>query len=159
MPEPTRQPTVADKLNKLYDDIRPQGRRGRRYTNDEVAAAIRTADPGIRVTGAYLSALRTGAKQNPSSELRIALARFFGLPAGYFFDEAIAAQTDAEIELARVAANSGVRRLALRALDLSPQGLAAVASMVEHVLALDREPSAHTSTDPPTGTHETRQPG
>ncbi|WP_189132777.1 helix-turn-helix domain-containing protein [Wenjunlia tyrosinilytica] len=134
------QPTMAAKLDRLFDDVRPHGPRGRRYTNDDVATAVKAAGPDIRVSGAYLSALRTGVKKNPSTELLTALARFFGVPASYFLDDVTAAQTDAEIALAKVAGNLGVRQLALRALELSPEGLAAVTKIVEHVLENDGQP-------------------
>lgn len=141
MPESGIRPTLADKLarnlNRLFEDIRPSGPKGRTYTNEEVATAIKAADPAIRVGGAYLSALRKGTKKNPSTDLLAALARFFGVPALYFLDERTTAQTDAEIELARVAHNLGVKNLALRALELSPEGLAAVTRIVEHVLESD----------------------
>ncbi|MBN3932592.1 XRE family transcriptional regulator [Streptomyces verrucosisporus] len=134
--------TLAERLDRLFDTVRPEGSKGRRYTNEEVATAVKRADPGVRVGGAYLSALRKGTKKNPSTELLGALARFFGVPASYFLDERAAARTDAEIELAKVAHNMGVRKLALRALELSPEGLAAVTRIVEHVL--ESEPSART---------------
>jgi transcriptional regulator with XRE-family HTH domain len=142
--------TLADNLNRLFDNIRPRGPHGRRYTNEEVAVAVKEAEPGIRVGGAYLSALRKGTKKNPSTELLTSLARFFGVPASYFLDAATAAQTDAEIELAKVAHNLGVRSLALRALDLSPEGLAQVAKIVEHVLESDvsRQPRPHEHSRP-----------
>nr|MDT0660435.1 hypothetical protein [Micromonospora sp. DSM 115978] len=108
---------------------------------------MKRSNPDIRVTGSYLSALRTGVKKNPSLELRVALARFFGVPASYFLDDATPDQTEAEIELARVANNLGVRRLAMRALQLTPEGLAAVTRIVEHVLAADREPGVDTVRD------------
>ncbi|GAB2621500.1 helix-turn-helix domain-containing protein [Streptomyces capparidis] len=135
-------PMLARRLGRLFDDIRPQGPRGRRYTNEEVATAIKRANPDIRVSGAYLSALRNGTKKNPSTELLTALARFFGVPASYFLDDATAAQTEAEIALAKVAGNLGVRQLALRALELSPEGLAAVTKIVEAVLENDAKPRA-----------------
>lgn len=133
-------PTLAENLDRLFDNIRPHGPAGRRYTNEEVANAVKEEAPEIRVGGAYLSALRKGTKRNPSTELLSALARFFGVPTSYFLDEETAAQTDAEIELAKVAHNLGVRQLALRALELSPEGLAAVTKIVEHVLDTDAAP-------------------
>lgn len=135
---------MAAQLDRLFDDIRPHGPRGRPYTNEEVATAVKRVNPGIRVGGAYLSALRKGTKRNPSTELLAALARFFGVPTSYFLDETTAAQATAEIELAKVARNLGVRNLALRALELSPEGLAAVTQIVEHVLEGDTraQPSA-----------------
>ncbi|MDG4830865.1 helix-turn-helix transcriptional regulator [Solwaraspora sp. WMMD1047] len=142
MPDGQQRPTTASKLDKLFNEIRPEGRLGRRYTNEEVASAVKSTNPDIRVTGSYLSALRTGVKKNPSWELRVALARFFGVPPSYFLDDATAPQTDAEIDLAKVANNLGVRQLALRALQLTPEGLAAVTRIVEHVLAADRESDA-----------------
>lgn len=142
-------PMLATRLDHLFESVRPDGARGRRYTNDEVAAAIRDSTPGIRVSGAYLSALRTGAKKNPSTELLCALARFFGVSASYFLDEETAERTDAEIALAQFANNHGVRNLALRALELSPEGLAAVSQIVEQVLRSDAPapPSAPRGTE------------
>jgi transcriptional regulator with XRE-family HTH domain len=126
-------PGFAYRLDRLFNQVRPDGG-GRRYTNDEVAAAIKAANPDTRVSGAYLSMLRTGAKRNPSTELLTALARHFGVPPGYFLDDQPVEQLEAEIVLARVAGNLGVRRLALRALELSPESLAAVTAIVEQVL-------------------------
>jgi transcriptional regulator with XRE-family HTH domain len=129
------QSLLADRLNRLFEDVRPEGRAGRRWTNDEVATAVKAAAPDIRVSGAYLSALRTGAKRRPSTELLAALAKFFGVSVDYFVGGQ--SHTDAEAELARVAENLGVRRLALRALELSPEGLAAVTKIIEQVIELD----------------------
>lgn len=134
MSDANDRPPLADRLDKLFDEIRAGGRGGQRYTNEQVAAAMRRDNPYLKVSGAYLSALRTGVKQNPSHELLRSLAKFFGVPPSYFIDDAAAAQTDAAIALAKVVANHGVRRLALRALDLTPEGLAAITQMVEHVL-------------------------
>ena len=136
-------PTSADlahRLNTLFDQVRPtEG--GRRYTNDEVAAAVKAQYPHIRVGGAYLSALRNGTKRKPSTELLAALAHHFGVPITYFFsDEPPGTGSDhMERELAKLADNIQVRQLALRALDLSPEGLAQVAGLVERVLADQRQ--------------------
>jgi transcriptional regulator with XRE-family HTH domain len=132
-------PDLAQRLNQLFDEVRPAGRGGRRYTNEDVAAAVKASNPEIRVGGAYLSALRNGTKRHPSTELLAALARHFGKPIGYFFDEPEPSGSSAADELARLADNAQVRRLALRALDLSPEGVSAVAKLVEQALQADRQ--------------------
>ncbi|MGP3769767.1 helix-turn-helix domain-containing protein [Streptomyces sp. SDT5-1] len=118
----------------LFDEIRPQGATGRRYTHDEVAAELRRIQPGLRVSGAYLSALRNGSKRNPSLDLLTALAQFFGVSASYFLDPAPQRQAEEEVALARVGHHPQVRNLALRALELSPESLAVVTQIVERVL-------------------------
>ncbi|NGO66953.1 helix-turn-helix domain-containing protein [Streptomyces boncukensis] len=133
--------TLAGRLEALFDRVRPAGLRGRRYTNDEVALAIKKDDYAVRVSGAYLSAIRRGSKTNPSTDLLRALARFFGVPASYFLDEDPDGQVDAEIALARVAQNNEVRNLAMRALDLSPESLTAVSQIVDVYLRSDGAPS------------------
>jgi transcriptional regulator with XRE-family HTH domain len=131
---------LAHRLDRLFEEVRPAGCGGRRYTNEEVAVAVKALNPHIRVGGAYLSALRKGTKRKPSIELLAALARHFGVPIAYFFDEEPPV-AGAESELARLADNTQVRRLALRALDLSPEGLAEVAGLVERVLEDQRQSS------------------
>ena len=158
MPDSGRRPTLADNLNRLFDEVRPYGPQGRRYTNEEVAAAVREANPGIRVGGAYLSALRKGTKRNPSTELLTALARFFGVPASSFLDEEETGADAAEAELARLAGNLGVRHLALRALELSPEGLAAATEIIEHVLELDARHGGAPGQGEPEGPEEPEEP-
>jgi transcriptional regulator with XRE-family HTH domain len=121
-------PSLAARVERLFDQVRPEGRSGRRYTNEEVGDAV-------GVSGAYLSALRNGTRRNPSREVLTGLARFFGVQRAYFEDDATADQTEAEIALARAMANHGVRVLAMRALELSPEALAAVAQIVEEQLS------------------------
>jgi transcriptional regulator with XRE-family HTH domain len=132
--------SLAARLNRLFADIRPEGRNGRTYTNEEVASAIKAADPAVRVGSAYLSALRTGAKRKPTTDVLAGLARFFGVPVEFFLDDKTAEQVDAEITLAKVVGNLGVKQLALRALELSPQGLVEIAKILEDVLAHDQRP-------------------
>ncbi|MFF4257951.1 helix-turn-helix domain-containing protein [Streptomyces sp. NPDC001663] len=145
MPGAAERTKLAERLERLFDEIRPEGPKERRYTNDEVAAALKELKPGLRVSGAYLSALRNGTKRNPSMDLLAVLARFFGVSESYFVDSLSETRTDAELALARVGHNPEVRNLALRALELSPEGLAIVTQIVEHVLAQNQ---ARDSVDP-----------
>ncbi|MFF4508946.1 helix-turn-helix domain-containing protein [Streptomyces sp. NPDC001401] len=134
MPGGEARSTLAERLERLFDEIRPEGPKGRRYTNDEVASALKGIEPDLRVSGAYLSALRNGTKRNPSMDLLVVLAQFFRVSVSYFIEPVSDTQTDAEVALARVGHNPEVRNLALRALELTPEGLAIVTQIVEHVL-------------------------
>ncbi|MBF6332331.1 helix-turn-helix domain-containing protein [Nocardia transvalensis] len=133
MRDGSQPPALKDRLQRLFDDIRPQGRHGRRYTNDEVAAAIKQRNPAVRVSGAYLSALRTGGKTRPSPDLLAALAEFFGVKPGYFLDPVTAEETDAEIALAHTLANMGVRQIALRAARLEPHQRDLLAQLIDQM--------------------------
>ncbi|MFE0256170.1 XRE family transcriptional regulator [Streptomyces sp. NPDC059010] len=138
MSDAEKRSPLADGLERLFDEIRPEGPRGRRYTNEEVAAAIKQDSAGIRVSGAYLSALRNGTKRNPSMDLRTALARFFAVPVTYFLEDTPPEQAEVDIALAKVGRHPEVKSLALRALELGPEGLAAVSQIVEYVLSKDQ---------------------
>lgn len=143
MPDTASSSDLAYRLNRLFDEVRPAGRGGRRYTNEDVAAAVKAINPHVRVGGAYLSALRNGTKKNPSTELLAALARHFEKPIAYFFNDIEPSGPPATDGLARLAGNPQVRRLALRALDLSPEGLAAVTRLVEQALQANPPGPAH----------------
>ncbi|GAA3838151.1 hypothetical protein GCM10022403_083320 [Streptomyces coacervatus] len=145
MPGAEGRSTLAERLERLFDEIRPEGPKGRRYTNDEVASALKEIEPDLRVSGAYLSALRNGTKRNPSMDLMAVLAQFFRVSVSYFLEPVSDTQTDAAVALARVGHNPEVRNLALRALELSPEGLAIVTQIVEHVLTQNQ---TRNSTDP-----------
>lgn len=51
---------LATRLDALFRTSRPGNRR---WTNDEVTEAIKKTNPGLKVSGAYLSALRNGAER------------------------------------------------------------------------------------------------
>ena len=89
------------------------------------------------MSASYLWLLRTGVRDNPSRKHLEAIAAFFNVPVNYFFDDAVVAEIDADLELVRALRKAPVRDLALRAADLSPGGLEEVAHIVEHVRRLE----------------------
>lgn len=136
---PTAQPlTLADKIGRLFDVVRRED--GEQYTHEEVAAACREAS-GETFSATYLWQLRTGKRTNPTKRHLEALAAFFDVPVAYFFDDTIGAEIDAELELLGALRNAGVRNLALRALDLSPLGLATITDMIEVVASREAKGS------------------
>jgi transcriptional regulator with XRE-family HTH domain len=127
---------LAIRLNHLFETVHPPGRGP--YSNEEVARAIRAQ--GGDISRAYLSYLRNGERTNPTLQHLDALARFFGVTPAYFFNDDVAAEVSAELELAVALRDAGVRAVALRAAGLSPRGLHAVAAMIEEVRSLEGLP-------------------
>ncbi|WP_265444803.1 helix-turn-helix domain-containing protein [Flexivirga meconopsidis] len=107
-------------------------------TNDELAAALKRSSPGLKVSGAYLSALRTGRRSHPSTELQLAIADHFGVPVSYFFDGQLPDESDAVIrdQLDEL----GVRSIALRAVGLDDVGRSTVLALLDHVRELQGLP-------------------
>lgn len=137
MSTPQHGATLAQKIDRLFDVVRRED--GSQYSHKEVAAACQKSS-GDSFSGTYLWQLRTGRRDNPTKRHLEALANFFEVPLAYFFDDKIGAEIDAELEFLGALRNAGVRNLALRALDLSPGGLATITDMLEVVASREAEP-------------------
>jgi transcriptional regulator with XRE-family HTH domain len=125
--------TLADKVNWLIGRAHPAGRGP--YSNAEVSALIE------KVTGEQFShttiwKLRNGQAANPQMRLVQALARTFGVPPAFFFDDyddEQAAQLMDQVELLTLMRDSGVTSAQLRALaGLTPAARQAVVDLIEH---------------------------
>jgi transcriptional regulator with XRE-family HTH domain len=77
--------TLADKLGHLFQTVVPAGRGP--YSVEEVAKTI--TDSGVPISGSYIWLLRKGQRDNPTLRHLTALARFFGVPPAYFFDDSV----------------------------------------------------------------------
>ena len=138
--EPDQPPaTLAGKVNWLIDQAHPAGRGP--YSNAEIAALIH------RVTGEEFShttiwKLRNGQAANPQMRLITALARTFGVPPAFFFDDydtTQAAQLRDQIELLALMRDSGVTSAQLRALaTLTPAARQAITDLIEHTARTER---------------------
>jgi ESX-1-secreted protein regulator len=124
------EPTLAVRLDELFRRSRPGGLR---WTNDQIAAEVKEINPKIRVSGAYLSALRTGARTRPSPELLAALAKFFGVSPAYFFDPDRAGQISQQLAVLDQMSQAGVRAIALRAVGLPAETLGAMATVLDQM--------------------------
>ena len=136
--------TLAERVDHLFRTIHP-GSRGE-YTFEEVARNLK-ARGGPTVSATYLWQLRKGLRDNPTKRHLEALADFFGVPPAYFFDDAVSARIDAELDLLAAMRDASVRQIALRAAGLSPESLGAIAEMIERVRQL--EGLTETGTTPP----------
>ena len=124
-------PTLAEKLDRLFQAVRSP--KGGEYTYAEVAAGIQ--ERGIAtISDTYLCDLRNGTKENPRIRHLEALADFFGVPMSYFFDgDETAARLYAQLASLPAYGDTDVQRIMLRAVDLSPDTLQAVAQIIEHL--------------------------
>lgn len=131
--------TLAKKLDHLFNTVHPPSRGP--YTPAEVAKA--TAEAGGEGSGLSASAiqqLRNGSKKNPTMNTIRALAGFFGVPSAYFFDDNVAARTDAEIGVLAAMGDAGVRQVALRAKGLSTESLQILNAVIDQARRLDGLP-------------------
>lgn len=110
--------TFSARLNRLFDTVYPPGRGP--HTSAEVIAALKAE--GITMSAPYLSQLRSGNRTNPSSATMAALANFFRIKSSYFTDDEYYEKLDKELAWVSTLRDDGVRRLALRAAELSPEG-------------------------------------
>lgn len=126
-------PTLAGKVNWLIDRAHPAGRGP--YSNTETAALIE------KVTGEQFShttiwKLRNGQATNPQMRLIQALARTFGVPPAYFFDdydEQHAGLLPDQIELlALVRATGATSKQLSTILQLNPAALQAITDLIQH---------------------------
>jgi transcriptional regulator with XRE-family HTH domain len=124
--------TFSARLNRLFDTVYPPGRGP--HTSAEVIAALKAE--GITMSAPYLSQLRSGNRTNPSSATMAALANFFRIKSSYFTDDEYYEKLDKELAWVSTLRDDGVRRLALRASELSPEGQLDV---MERINQLHRE--------------------
>ncbi|MCA6092157.1 helix-turn-helix domain-containing protein [Streptomyces sp. SCA3-4] len=132
--------TLADKLNHLFRTVVPAGREP--YTTEEVARAITAT--GVSISGSYIWLLRKGQRDNPTLRHLEALAKFFGVPPAYFFDEQATAEVNADLGLLVALRDTQVQRVALRAAGLSAASLHSINEVIERVRELEGLPDNRT---------------
>ena len=141
--------TLADKVNWLIDRTHPAGRGP--FSNNEIAALIKDVT-GEEVSYTTIWKLRNGQAQNPQKRLIEALARTFGVPPAFFFDDydEQAGMLKEQVELLALVRDARISSAQLRAiLELSPQARQAIVSLVEATARDDgrRQRSEHGDAD------------
>lgn len=138
--------TLASKIERLFQIVlKPDGEQ---HTNEEVAEKCRKAT-GETFSTTYVWQLRTGRRANPTMRHLQALADFFDVPVAYFFDDDQGKQIRTELELLGALRNTEVRNIALRAVNLSPDGLGAVNDVIDAIAK--REATRRAAGNDPTG--------
>jgi transcriptional regulator with XRE-family HTH domain len=121
--------TFATRLNRLFDTVYPPGRGP--HTSAEVVAALKAE--GLTMSAPYLSQLRSGTRTNPSHTTMAALANFFRIRPAFFTDDSYYTKLDQELTLLAGLRDDGVRRVAARAIGLSPQAQRDVVEKVDEL--------------------------
>ncbi|MFE7115129.1 helix-turn-helix domain-containing protein [Streptomyces sp. NPDC057654] len=130
--------TLGQRLNRLFDVVHPADRGP--FSNMEVAARLGESG-GETVSATYLWQLRTGKRDNPTKRHLEALARFFGVPVAYFFDDDAAARIDQELATLRKMRDVRVEHIAMRTVGLSDRSMDAVVAMIDRVRELEGLPA------------------
>ena len=139
--------TFAERLDHLFREVHPSNRGS--YTYAEVAQGIREmSGDEIGISASAIQQLRTGVKSNPKMQTIRALADFFGVPAGYFFDDEVAERTEAEIRVLAAMRDQDVRKVALRANGLSTSSLQMLSAVIEQARRLEGLPQDGDNTGP-----------
>jgi transcriptional regulator with XRE-family HTH domain len=129
--EPGPEPTFASKLDHLFRTVRSAT--GGELSYRDVARAVEAMPGDVTISASYVHQLRSGVKSNPAMKHVLALSKVFGVPASYFYDDEEARTITAELDLLVAMRDSGVRRIAMRAAGLPPEGLRTVAELIELV--------------------------
>jgi len=127
-------PRLADRLNVLFARV-PRRGGTQPYSNDGAAEELSSA--GVSVTGAYLSQLRSGKRNNPSARLLAAIADLFEVPVTYFFDADQAASIEAQLDTLAALRNAGVRGIVTRTAGVSDAGIANLAAILEQLRQME----------------------
>lgn len=148
-PVPTPGPgsTFAERLNYLFDVLRPRDGDPRKtnprtgeFSNSYVAETVSSYGDGT-LTSAYIGKLRGPAGENPTIRVVRLLARFFEVPAGYFVEDDVTERIVAQFSLVQQLHDQGVKNLAMRAAGLSQASKNALLQMVEAARAMEGLPS------------------
>jgi transcriptional regulator with XRE-family HTH domain len=102
---------------------------------------------GVPISDAYIGLLRNGKRDNPTYTHLKGLAEFFGVNVSYFFDDAVAAKIDSELEFVAALRDHEIVQIALRSRDLTPESRRAVLNIIEQIRQLQGLPPAPGRTD------------
>jgi len=144
--------TLADKVNWVLDKAHPVGRG--RFSDAEVCFKIHAAT-GEQISTTTIWKLRNGQLTNPQLRVIEALAKTFGVPAGFFlddYDEEKLGLWREQVELLALIRDAGITAAEFRAfLGLDAEGRRAVAGLIERAARGDTQAPAHDQGAPSEG--------
>ncbi|MFJ5952583.1 helix-turn-helix domain-containing protein [Streptomyces noursei] len=122
--------TLANRLNHLIEVVKPRGRGP--FTTAEVAHGV--TERGGEMRESDVAALRSGEREDLTGKQLQCLADVFGVPVGYFLDDAVAAKVNDDLALLSALREVGAREVAMRAVaKLDEDALQALVPMIAHL--------------------------
>lgn len=121
-------PHLADRLNHLFSVV--PGPDGQLWKIGAAAEALGTSRK-------HLHRMLSGEQSNPSAQLLGAIAKLFGVPVAYFYDDEKAADVDRQLALLVAMRDTKVRSILSRSAGVSDAGLDSVMGVLEHVRRLE----------------------
>ncbi|WP_415840914.1 hypothetical protein, partial [Nocardiopsis rhodophaea] len=129
---------VAARLNRLFELITPPGANaGQEYTAEQVSQEL--AAKGEDVPAHVIQDARDGKATPPPSTIQ-ALAKFFDMPATYFYDDNVATAMDKDLETLALLRDHNIRNIAMRAAGLSDASLKPIVDLIENTRRLEGLP-------------------
>lgn len=106
---------------------------GRKYSQRDVAREGALSPTTV-------SRVYSGENPNPSMEILAAFARTFDVPFQYFDLTASAEQEERRTRLDQAMKSTGIEAVMMRSMDLTPEGIDLVLSMIDRARALEGLP-------------------
>lgn len=133
--EPGGLPQLGERLDFLFATV-PQPDGVSPHTVDSAAAALTAA--GSPVTAGYLRSLRMNRKRNPTASLLGAIAKLFGVPIAYFFEDAAADRIQSQLTALNRLRAGGVTGIMGRGSGLTADDIAALGPLFDEIREMQR---------------------
>ncbi|MET7991597.1 MULTISPECIES: helix-turn-helix transcriptional regulator [unclassified Amycolatopsis] len=131
---PDEETSFAERLAHLISTVHPPDRKP--YSYREIAQGVAELT-GVSMSATHVQQLAVGARRDPKRSHIQALARFFGVPVTYFFDDDVAERVDGQIADVVAWRDTGARDLAQRAMRLSERDRDTVSALVDQLNSYD----------------------
>jgi transcriptional regulator with XRE-family HTH domain len=129
-------PTFAERLNRLFDTVKPPGRGY--FRSGELVDSLNAND--VRISAPYVSQLRSGNRKRPSASTIEAIAGFFRVNPAYFTDPECYRLIDQDLTVISAMRDPGVRRVATRTIGLSAHAIDEIVEAVDELRSEERPP-------------------
>ncbi|GAA1027010.1 MULTISPECIES: XRE family transcriptional regulator [Amycolatopsis] len=130
MAEQEQERSFAQRLAHLIATVHPPDRKP--YSYREIAQGVADVT-GVSMSATHVQQLAVGARRDPKRSHIQALARFFGVPVTYFFDDEVAGRVDEQVADVVAWRDTQARDLAQRAMRLSERDRRTISALMDQL--------------------------